>query len=268
MTEPPMPVLDFVAWFLLVLWAMFLAAGLLLRRARPHKRRLPAWMLAASALTLLLLAWYGFILARPGTETARYAFGIAAATALSLAGGKLAACTLAPGRTWFGISATAAGYLLFVAAIVQYGPALEGVRFLALSLSLLVGALAGIAFLLRPRLRHPVQTAAAAAYTLLLLFAAAGLAFGLALTAPRFGVLPAGLLVLIFSDLILLSELAASPSFFPHVRPSGAGTGSRVPPSLSSAARLLRSPGQALIVASIWSALQNPVSSQLSVFPS
>ncbi len=261
-----MPVLDLVAWFLLVLWAMFLAAGLLLRRARPHKRRLPAWMLAASALTLLLLAWYGFILARPGTETARYAFGIAAATALSLAGGQLAACALAPGRIWFGISATSAGYLLFVAAIVQYGPALEGVRLLALSLSLLVGALAGIAFLRRPRRRHPVQTAAA--YTLLLLFAAAGLAFGLALTAPRFGVLPAGLLVLIFSDLILLSELAASPSFFPHVRPSGAGTGSRVPPSLSSAARLLRSPGQALIVASIWSTLQNPVSSQLSVFPS
>lgn len=263
-----MPVLDLIAWFLLLLWAVFLVAGLLLRRARPHKRRLPAWMQAASASTLLLLAWYGFILSRPGAETARYAFGIAAATALNLVGGQLAASALAPGRTWFGISATAIGYLLFVAAIAQYGPALEGVRLLALSLCLLVGALAGLAFLLRTRHRHPVQTAAAAAYTLLLLFATAGLAFGLALTAPRFGVLPAGLLILVFSDLILLVELAASPSFFPHVRPSGAGARTRLLTSLSSAARLLRSPAQALIVASIWSALQNPISLQLSVFPS
>ena len=263
-----MPVLDLTAWFLLVLWAVFLAVGLLLRRARPHKRRLPAWMQAASALALLLLPWYGFILTRPGTETARYALGIAAATALNLVGGQLAASAPAPGRTWFGISATAIGYLLFVAAIAQYGPALEGVRLLALSLCLLVGALAVLALLLRTRRRHPVQSAAAAAYTLLLLFSAAGLAFGLALTAPRFGVLPAGLLILVFCDLVLLVELVASPSFSPHVRPSDAGTRNRLLTSLSSAARLLRSPGQALIVASIWSALQNPINSQLSVFPS
>jgi len=263
-----MPALDLIAWFLLVLWAVFLAGGLLVRRARPHKRRLPAWMQAASAFTLLLLAWYGFILTRPGAETARYAFGIAAAVTFNLIGSHLAASAHATRRAWFGISATAVGYLLFVAAIAQYGPALEGVRLLALSLSLLVGALVGLAFLLRTRRRHPVQTAAAAAYTLLLLFAAAGLAFGLALAAPRFGVLPAGLLILVFSDLILLVELAASPSFFPHVGPSGAETRSRLLPSLSSAARLLRPPGQALIVASIWSALQNPISSQLSVFPS
>ncbi|MCZ0937682.1 MAG: hypothetical protein OXJ55_03540, partial [Caldilineaceae bacterium] len=112
----------------------------------------------------------------------------------------------------------------------------------------------------------PVQTAAAAAYTLLLLFAAAGLAFGLALTVPRFGVLPAGLLLLVFSDLVCLLELAASPSVFPRLRPPDAGTGSRLLPKLSSAARLIRPPAQTLIVASIWSALQNPAASQLSVF--
>lgn len=263
-----MPVLDLIAWFLLVLWALFLAGGLLLRRARLHRRRLLAGMQAASALSLLLLAWYGFILTRPGAETARYALGIAAATSFNLVGGQLAASALAPGRIWLGISATAVGYLLFVAAIAQYGPAFEGVRFLALSLCLLVGALAGLAFLLRTRRRHSVQTAAAAAYALLLLFAAAGLAIGLALTAPRFGVLPAGLLILVFSDLILLVELASGPSFFLEVRPSGAGASSRLLTSLSSAARLLRPPAQALIVTSIWSALQNPISSQLSVFPS
>ncbi len=261
-----MPVLDLIAWLLLVLWASLLTGGLLLHRSRPHWRRLPAWMQAASGLTLLLLAWYGFLLARPGTETARYAFGIAAATVLILVGGHLAAAALAPRRAWFGISATAIGYLLIVAAIAQYGPALDGVRFLALSLCLLVAALAGLAFLLRTTHRHPVQTAAAVAYTLLLLFTAAGLALGLALTAPRFGVLPAGLLLLVFSDLTRLIELADNPSVFPHLRPPDAGSSCRLLPQLSSAARLMRPPAQALIVASIWSALQNPAGSQLSVF--
>lgn len=261
-----MPVLDLIAWLLLLLWACLLASGLLLRRSRPFKPRLPAWMQAASALTLLLLAWYGVILTRPGTETARYAFGIAAATALYLVGGQLVSSTLLHRRTWFGISATAVGYLLFVAAIAQYGPAIEGVRLLSLSLSLLGAALVGLAFLLRTRHRRPVQTALTAAYTLLLLFSAAGLAFGLALTAPRFGVLPAGLLLLVFSDLILLIELAASPSFLPRARTFKTGPKSWLLPSLSSAARLIRPPAQALIVVSIWSALQNPASSQISTF--
>lgn len=260
-----MPVLDIIAWLLLLLWVSLLAVGLILRRSRPHNLPLPAWVQAASALTLLLLAWYGFLLARPGTETARYAFGIAAATVLNLMGGHLAASAHLPRRPWFSISATVIGYLLIVAAIAQYGPSLEGVRLLALSLCLLIGALAGLTFLLRTRHRHPVQTAAAAVYASLLLFAAAGLALGLALTAPRFGVLPAGLLLLIFSDLILLTELAASPSLFPHLRPSVAGTRSRLFPPFSRAARLFRPPAQALIVVSIWSALQNPISSQFPV---
>lgn len=263
-----MPVLDVIAWLLLLLWAPLLIGGLLLRRSRPHLRRLPAWMQAASGLTLLLLAWYGFLLARPGTETARYAFAIAAATALSLAGGHLATGALASRRTWSGISATAIGYLLIVAAIVQYGPALKGVRLLVLGLCLLVGALAGLAFLLRTRHRHSLQTTAAVAYTLILLFAAIGLAFGLALTVPRFGVLPAGALLLVFSDLSRLFELAASPSSLPHVPPSCASTGSRLLPLLGRAALQLRPIGQALIVASIWSALQNPIGSQIALFPS
>ncbi len=261
-----MPVLDLIAWLLLLLWASLLSGGLLLRRSRLHKPRLAAWMQAASALILLLLAWYGVILTRPGTETARYAFGIAAATVLYLVGGQLVSSTLLHRRTWFGISATAVGYLLFVAAIAQYGPALQGVRLLALSLSLIGAALAGVAFLLPTRHPRPIQTAVTAAYTLLLLFSAAGLAFGLALTAPRFGVLPAGLLLLVFSDLVLLIELAASPSFLPRARTSKAGTRNWLRPSLSSAARLIRPPAQALIVVSIWSALQNPASSQISTF--
>jgi len=129
-----MPALDLIAWFLLVLWAVFLAGGLLVRRARPHKRRLPAWMQAASAFTLLLLAWYGFILTRPGAETARYAFGIAAAVTFNLIGSHLPASAHATRPPWFGIPAPAVRYLLFVAAIATSGPAPECVRLPSLHL--------------------------------------------------------------------------------------------------------------------------------------
>ena len=258
-----MPVLDFIAWFLLVLWASLSTGGLLLRASRSHKRRRPAWLQAASALTLLLLAWYGYLLTRTGTETARYALGIAAAISFFLLGGHLAAGALAPRRTLFGILAMSAGYLLFAVAVAQYDATIGGVRLL---LSLLVGALAGLSLLWRSRRRDPLQAAAAACT--LLFFTAIGFAFGLALTSPRFGVLPAGVLLLVSSDLILLIELTASPSFFPRARPSNADNKSWLLPSLSNAARLLRAPGQALIVVSIWSALQNPVSSQIPAFVS
>ena len=259
-----MPVLDIIAWFLLVLWASLATGGLLLRASRPHRRRLPAWLQAASALTLLLLAWYGYLLTRTGTETSRYALGIAAAISFFLLGGHLAAGALASRRTLFGILAMSAGYLLFVVAVVQYDATIGGVRLL---LSLLVGALAGLSLLWRSRRRDPLHVAAAAACTLLF-FTAIGFAFGLALTSPRFGVLPAGVLLLVSSDLTLLIELTASPSFFPRARPSNADNKSWLLPSLSNAARLLRAPGQALIVVSIWSALQNPVSSQIPAFVS
>ncbi len=261
-----MPVLDLIAWFLLVLWASLATGGLLLRASRPHWQRLPVWLQAASALTLLLLAWYGYLLTRTGTETARYALGIAAAISFFLLGGHLAAGALASRRTLFGILAMSAGYLLFAVAVAQYDATIGGVRLLVLILSLLVGALTGLPLLWRIRRREPLQ-AAAAAYTLLL-FAATGFAFGLALTSPRFGVLPAGVLLLVSSDLTLLIELAASPSFSLRARPSNAGNKSWLLPSLSNAARLLRAPGQALIVVSIWSALQNPVSSQIPAFVS
>ena len=254
-----MPVLDLIAWFLLVLWAVFLTGGFLLRRTRPYRRFLLTWIQAASALTLLLLAWYGCLLTRAGTETARYALGIAAAITFTLIGGHLSAGAPAPRRTLFGVSATAIGYLLIASATAQYGPAIGGVRFLSLTLCLLVGALVGPTILWRTRRQDPIQASVAAAYTLLL-FIAAGSAAGLALTAPRFGVLAAGALLLVISDLNLLVELASSPSIFPHSLSSAEKSKNRLMSSLSSAARLLRSPGQALIVVSIWSALQNPLS--------
>ena len=172
-----------------------------------------------------------------------------------------------PKRTFFGISAIAFGYLLYAGAIAQYGAALGSVRLLVLSLWLLVGALAARTVLLRTRRRNPKQASAAVAYTLLL-FAAVGFATGLALTAPRFGVLAVGALLLASSDLILLFELSVCPSLLPDSPPSGEGKKGWLLPWFSSAARLLRAPGQALIVVSIWSALQDPISSQFSVFGS
>ena len=204
------------------------------------------------------------LLTRPGTETARYTIGIAAAITFNLIGGQFAPGTPAPRRSLFGVSATAICYLLFASATAQYGPAIGGVRLLAVSLCLLVAALAGPTILLRTRRQDPVQAAVAAVYTLIL-SVAAGLAFGLAFTASRFGVLAAGTLLLVISDLNLLVELTSSPSIFPHSPSSAAKSKSRLMPSLSSAARLLRSPGQALIVVSIWSALQNPLSLQFSI---
>lgn len=256
-----MPVLDFIAWVLLVIWASLLAGGYLFRRARTRRRLLPPWVQAASAVTLLLLAWYGYLLTRAGTDTASYAFGIAAAITLNLVGGQLAAGAVASRRTLSGISAIAVGHLLYAAAMAQYGAALGGVRLLALSLWLLVGALAAGTVLLRTRLRRPLPELAAAAYTLML-FAAAGFATGLALTAPRFGVLAAGALLLLSCDLILLVELAACSSLFPSSRTFGESEKGWLLPSISSAARLLRAPGQALVVVSIWSALQNPANWQ------
>ncbi len=262
-----MPVLDLLAWILLVIWASLLAGGLLFRKARARDRSLPSWILAASAVTLLLMAWYGYLLTRAGTDSARYALGVAGSITFNLLGGQLVAGAVTPKRTFFGISAIAFGYLLYAGAIAQYGAALGSVRLLVLSLWLLVGALAARTVLLRTRRRNPKQASAAVAYTLLL-FAAAGFATGLALTAPRFGVLAVGALLLASSDLILLFELSVCPSLLPDSRPSGEGKKGWLLPRFSSAARLLRAPGQALIVVSIWSALQDPISSQFSVFGS
>ena len=283
-----MPVLDLLAWILLVIWASLLAGGLLFRKARARDRSLPSWILAASAVTLLLMAWYGYLLTRAGTDSARYALGVAGSITFHLLGGQLVAGAVTHKRTFFGISAIAFGYLLYAGAIAQYGAALGSVRLLVLSLWLLVGALAARTVLLRTRRRNPKQVSAAVAYVHAPALRRGRFATGLALTAPRFGVLAVGLrflignrpgneafrfgkhlaLLLASSDLILLFELSVCPSLLPDSRPSGEGKKGWLLPRFSSAARLLRAPGQALIVVSIWSALQDPISSQFSVFGS
>ena len=262
-----MPVLDFIAWALLVIWTSLLAGGFLFRKSPARERSLPSWIQTSSAVILFLMAWYGYLLTRAGADSARYALGVAAAITFNLLGSQLVAGPAAPKRTFFGMSALAVSYLLYAAAMAQYGPALGSLRLVVLVLWLFLGALVGGTVLLRTRHRNPLRASAAAAYTLLL-FNAAGFATGLALTTPRFGVLAVGALLLAFSDLIQMFELSACQSSLPDSRPSGTGSQSRLLPWFSSATRLLRPPGHALIVVSIWSALQDPVSAQLSVFGS
>ena len=262
-----MPVLDFIAWALLVTWASLLAGGFLFRRSPARERSLPSWIQTSSAVILLLMAWYGYLLTRAGTDSARYALGVAAAITFNLLGSQLVAGPAASKRTSFGMSALAVSYLLYAAAMAQYGPALGSLRLVVLALWLFLGALVGGTVLLRTRHRNPLRASAAAAYTLLL-FNAAGFATGLAITAPRFGVLAVGALLLAFSDLIQMFELSACQSSLPDSRPSGTGSQSRLLPWFGSLTRLLRPPARALIVVSIWSALQDPVSAQLSVFGS
>ncbi len=260
-----MPVLDFIAWTLLVLWASLLAGGLLFRRSRA--RSIPSWIQTASAVTLLLMAWYGYLLTRAGTDGARYAFGVAAAITFSLIGGKLVAGSSALRRTNYGISLIAVSYLLFAGAIAQYGAGFGSVRLYVLIPWLLVGVLIGRAVLLWKRRGDPLQASAAVAYTLLL-FTASGFSTGLAITAPRFGVLAVGALLLVFSDLIQLFEQSVIPSPLSDSSPSGTRKEGPVLTWFGSATRLLRPPAHALIVVSIWSALQDPISAQFSVFGS
>ena len=186
-----MPVLDLIAWSLLVVWAALLAGGFLFRSSPTSKPPVPAWIQATCSGILLLLAWYGYLLTRAGTDSARYALGIAGGMTFGLVGCLLMTGAVGPRRTLIGFSASALGYLLFIGAMARYGAALESVRWLVLSLWLVAGALAGGIVLTRARRPDPLRASAAVAYTLLLT-ATAGFATGLALLEPLFGVLGRG----------------------------------------------------------------------------
>ena len=238
-----MPVLDIIAWSLLVIWGALLVGGFLFRSAPASGRPIPAWVQATCSVILLLLAWYGYLLTRAGTDGARYALGIAGGMTFAFAGGLLMTGAVVPRQAPLGFSASALGYLLYVGAMVQYGGAFGGVRWLALGLWLAAGALAGSIVLIRARRPDPMRAWAAAAY-MLLLCATAGSATGLALLEPLFGVVAAGALLVLLGELPLVLEQYVYPS-----PTSSLWSG--------STARLLRAPGHALIVVSIWSALQD-----------
>ncbi len=251
-----MPVLDLIAWGLLVVWAILLCGGLLFGKSPAQHQLMPTWIWMTSSAVLALLAWYGYLLARLGTDTAGYAIGIAGGITMGLLGDLFLARQPAPirrsryapqtrealmsNRMLVGLSAFALSNLLYIGAIAQYGDGFGGMRWLVLVLWLVFGTLAGRVILFRTRRRDPLWVSVAVGYTLLLC-ATVGFATGLALTAPLFGVLAAGAVIFLVRDLILVAELFA---------------GWRLPFS-GDTVWLLCAPGQALIVASIWSALQD-----------
>ena len=235
-----MPVLDFIAWGLLIVWAALLVGGFLSRKSPTAERLVPPWVHAASSFALLLLAWYGYLLTRAGTDSARYAFGLAAGLTFAVTGGLFLASAAKPIRTRIGFSASTLGHLLFIAALARFGTAFGSPRWILLCLWLAIGSLVCRAVLTQARGLEPRLAAAVVAY-LLLLFTTTGLGTGLALTRPLFGTLAAGTVLLLLGELSLLTQRLLR----------------RRTPSFGNAARVLRWPGLALIALSIWSALQD-----------
>lgn len=235
-----MPVLDFIAWVLLIVWAALLVGGFLFRKSPTAERLVPPWVHAASALSLLLLAWYGYLLTRAGTDSARYAFVVAAGLTFAIPGGLLLAGAASSIRTRIGFSASALGHLLFIAAFARFGTASGSQLWLLLCLWLAIGGLVCRAVLTQARDLESRLAAAAVAY-LILLFTTTGLGTGLALTRSLFGPLAAGVVLLLLGELSLITLRLLR----------------RRTPSIGNATRLLRWPGLALLALSIWSALQS-----------
>lgn len=230
-----MPALDLIALILILLWAGFLFGGWLWGKDLQRYRRMPVWTRMASSAVLVLLGWYGFLLAPTG-EAETYARLIAVAMTFGFVGDLFMAGLLpAPNRVLGGIAAFGVGHIAYIAGIVGYRPVLWWVVALGLP------AAAGLfyAVFLRNKKRSPLLWAALV-YSLLLASTAA-LGVSLALQLPLFAVLAVGGLLFFASDLLIALEL------FNHTRF----------PWLGDWVWLTYGPGQALIVLSIWSALQN-----------
>lgn len=229
-----MPALDLIALILIFLWVAFLFGGWLWGKDPQRYRRMPVWTRMASSAVLVLLGWYGFLLA-PAGEVATYARLIAVGMTFGFVGDLFMAGLLpAPSRVLGGIAAFGVGHIAYISAIVGYRP----VRWWVVGLGLFVAAGLFYAVFLRNKKRSPLLWAALL-YSLLLASTAA-LGVSLALQLPLFGVLALGGLFFFASDLILALELFNQTRF----------------PWLGDWIWFTYGPGQALIVLSIWSAMQ------------
>jgi len=241
-----MPALDLIALLLILLWAAFLFGGWLWgkdprryqrRHQRRHQRRyrrMPVWTRMASSAVLVLLGWYGFLLAPVG-EVATYARLIAVGMTFGFVGDLFMAGLLpAPNRVLGGIGAFGIGHIAYISGIMGHRPVLWWV----VALGLLAATGLFYEIFLRNKKRSPLLWAALV-YSLLLASTAL-LGVSLALQLPLFVVLAVGGLLFFASDLILALELFNQTRF----------------PWLGDWVWLTYGPGQALIVLSIWSAMQ------------
>lgn len=222
-----MPPLDLIAWLLVGAWVILLVIGL----ARMHTS---SWPRLASSLVLVLLVWYGYMLA-DNFAAVRYAGFIAAGMSVGLVGDLYMARVLpAPSRELAGMLAFGLGHIFYITAVVTYAP----VGWIAWIVWLLLGGLLGY-FVVMRNTQPPVIRRGALGYTLLLA-STAGVATGLALQQPLFSGLAVGAALFLVSDLLIALDLFAKHKF----------------PAMNTLIWLTYGPAQALIVTSIWSTFQ------------
>jgi hypothetical protein len=224
---------DLFLWMLLLLWALLLFGGFALGRDLARAERIPRWARLGSSLALVMLAWYGYLLA--DTQPAeRYAVMIAVGMSLGFAGDLFMARVLpAPNRVLAGMGAFGLGHIAYIAAITGYAP----VGWAALLAWFILGAVLYYAVVLRDGQRTTLSLAAFP-YALLLA-GTAGVATGLAIQQPIFTGLAIGAALFLISDLLIAAELF---------------NGTRLP-SHNDVVWLTYGPGQMLIVVSVWGVL-------------
>jgi hypothetical protein len=224
---------DLFLWMLLLLWALLLFGGFALGRDLARAERIPRWARLGSSLALVMLAWYGYLLA--DTQPAeRYAVMIAVGMSLGFAGDLFMARVLpAPNRVLAGMGAFGLGHIAYIAAITGYAP----VGWAALLAWFILGAVLYYAVVLRDGQRTTLSLAAFP-YALLLA-GTAGVATGLAIQQPIFTGLAIGAALFLISDLLIAAELF---------------NGTRLPLH-NDIVWLTYGPGQMLIVVSVWGVL-------------
>lgn len=222
-----MPPLDLIAWLLVGVWAILLFFGLV-------RKHTASWPRLASSFVLVVLVWYGYLLAED-LPAVRYAGFIAAGMTVGLVGDLYMARVLpAPSRELAGMIAFGIGHIFYITAVVTYAP----VGWIAWIIWLLLGGLLGYLVVLR-NAQPPVLRRGALGYTLLLA-SGAGVATGLALQQPLFSGLAVGAALFLLSDLLIALDLFANRKF----------------PGINTFIWLTYGPAQALIVTSIWSTFQ------------
>jgi hypothetical protein len=228
-----MPSLDLFAWMLLLLWALLLFGGFALGRDPARAERIPRWARIGSSLVLVILAWYGYLLAHTASA-GRYALLIVIGMTFGLIGDLFMARVVpAPNRVLAGMGAFGLGHIAYIAAITGYAP----VGWVALFVWLILGGVLYYAVVLRDGQRSTLSLATFP-YALLLA-ATAGVATGLALQQPLFIGLAVGAALFLISDLLIAAEIF---------------NGARLPLH-NDIVWLTYGPGQMLIVVSIWNVL-------------
>ncbi len=228
---------------LLVVWAGLLYGGLVFGRpATAPEGRMPKWTRLASSLTLLIAGW-GWCAVAPGGVAASYARLIAIGITFGFAGDLVLGrvLRLSPRLLW-GMLMFGLGHAAYITGILRFenaaGLTAAGPRYGAWLAWLFVGAL--VWYLLIFRSRKPALITWLALPYALLLASTAGCSAGLALQAPAFAPLAAGVVMFLVSDALIGVKEFAGASF----------------PLANDAIWLTYGPGQMLIVYSVAAALR------------